>query len=62
MSWPIMIGIFAGVVASTLYSEKIKRDALKEKEKKDFLKDVSGLEKSEYLKEFEEENKKKNDH
>jgi len=30
MSWPLILGIAAGVIAADLYSQKIKRDAKKE--------------------------------
>ena len=46
MSWPLFVAVFAGVLAYSLYSEKIKRDA----QKKDFGKDVPKFKKSRYLK------------
>lgn len=34
MSWPLILGIAAGVIAADLYSQKIKRDAKKEEKDK----------------------------
>ena len=36
MSWPLIIGITAGVIAADLYSQKIKRDAKQEEKNKMF--------------------------